>query len=184
LFDPPRSFLDLECGDLSPLLFRGHQSADESAHSISSRPLTQLILTARGEVMYFKNDEVIVDLVRRFESCAIHPADFRHYQHLTVALWYVRQLPYEAASEKMRNGIQKLAAAHGKNAYHETITLFWLKLVSDFVAAHEAGALSDLANQLVEALDDKDLIKKYYSEELIASAEAKSCWVEPDLKSL
>src|SRR5436190_12921702 len=107
--------------------------------------------------MYFKNDEVIVDLVRRFESCELNPADFRHYQHLTVALWYVRQFPFEAASEKMRSGIQKLAAAYGKNAYHETVTLFWLKIVSDFVAAHEGAALSDLANQLVEALDDKDL---------------------------
>jgi len=134
--------------------------------------------------MYFENDEEIVELVRRFESCAIHPADFRHYQHLTVALWYVRQFPYEAASEKMRNGIQKLAAAYGKSGYHETITLFWLKLVSDFVAAQEAGALHDLANRLVEALDDKELIKKYYSEELISSAGAKSGWVEPDLKSL
>jgi hypothetical protein len=133
--------------------------------------------------MYFKNDEEIVDLVRRFESCELDPTNFRHYQHLTVALWYVRQFPYETASEKMRTGIQTLAAAHGKNAYHETITLFWLKMVSDFVAAREAGALSDLANRLVEALDDKDLIKKYYSEELIASAEAKSGWIEPDLKS-
>src|SRR3954469_13729658 len=103
--------------------------------------------------MYFESDEEINDLVRRFESCELNPEDFRHYQHLAVALWYVRQFPYETACEKMRNGIQKLAAAYGKSGYHETITLFWLKMVSEFVPAHEAGALSDLANRLVEALD-------------------------------
>jgi len=108
-----------------------------------------------------ESDEEIVDLVRRFESCEINPADFRHYQHLTVALWYVRQFRYETASEKMRTGIQKLAAAHGKNAYHETITVFWLKIVSDFAAlANPKESMSDLANRLVASCDDKYLIKK------------------------
>ena len=63
----------------------------------------------------FTDDAEINDLVRRFESCEINPADFRHYQHLTVALWYVREFPYEIASEKTRAGIRKLAAAHGKD---------------------------------------------------------------------
>jgi len=132
----------------------------------------------------FATDAEIAELVRRFESCEINPADFRHYQHLTVALWYVRQLPYELACEKLRAGIQKLAAAYGKSGYHETITLFWLMVVRDFVDAHEGGTLSDLANRLVEALDDKDLIKEYYSQELISSPAAKERWVEPDLKTL
>jgi hypothetical protein len=132
----------------------------------------------------FESDEEIVDLVRRFESCELNPADFRHYQHLTVALWYVREFPFEAASEKMRTGIQKLAAAYGKNAYHETITLFWLMVVRDFAApANPKETICDLANRLVASCDDKDLIKKYYSEELIASPAAKESWVEPDLKS-
>jgi hypothetical protein len=135
--------------------------------------------------MHFENDEEIVDLVRRFESCEIHPADFRHYQHLTVALWYVRQFPYATASEKIRTGIQRLAAAYGKTGYHETITRFWLVMVRDFAAAVEQDeAICDLANRMVTSYENKDLIKEYYSEELVDSSEAKAGWVEPDLKSL
>ena len=135
--------------------------------------------------MYFKDDREIVDLVRRFESCEIHPADFRHYQHLTVALWYVRQFPYDLAAEKMRAGIQKLAAAYGKTGYHETITLFWLVIVRDFAAVADSGeATCDLANHMITSYENKDLINEYYSEELLASAEAKDGWVEPDLKAL
>ena len=133
----------------------------------------------------FKDNEEILDLVRRFESCEINPADFRHYQHLTVALWYVHQFPYETASEKMRTGIQKLAAAYGKTGYHETITRFWLVMVRDFAAA--AGTeevICDLANRMVTSFENKDLIKEYYSEDLLDSSEAKDNWVRPDLKSL
>ena len=133
--------------------------------------------------MHFKDDDEIIELVRRFESCELDPADFRHYQHLTVAVWYVRQFPYETASEKMRAGIQKLAAAHGKTGYHETVTLFWLMLVRDFVA-NTGGDVTmfDLANSLIESCTGKNLVNEYYSEELLATVEAKHGWVEPDLK--
>jgi len=133
----------------------------------------------------FNGDEQIIDLVRRFESCEIHPANFRHYQHLTVALWYVHQFPFARASEKMRKGIQKLAAAYGKTGYHETITLFWLIKVRDFAASAESfETMTELANRLVASCADKSLINQYYSEELLASPETKLAWVPPDLKSL
>jgi hypothetical protein len=132
----------------------------------------------------FTDDAEINELVRRFESCEINPADFRHYQHLTVALWYVREFPYEIASEKTRAGIRKLAAAHGKDGYHETITLFWLMAVREFVATADAAeSISDLANRLVSTYD-KTLIAEYYSAELLASPEAKAQSVPSDLKPL
>jgi hypothetical protein len=135
--------------------------------------------------MYFKDDEEIFDLVRRFESCAIRPEDFRHYQHLTVALWYVREFPYDLASEKMRAGIQKLAAAYGKTGYHETITLFWLAIVRDFAeTSGPAESLCDSANRLAASCTGKNVINEYYSADLLATSEAKERWVEPDLKSL
>jgi hypothetical protein len=135
--------------------------------------------------MYFKDDEEIVDLVRRFESYAIKPEDFRHYQHLTVALWYVREFPYDIASEKMRTGIQRLAAAYGKTGYHETITLFWLLIVRDFAATSDsAESICNLANRLAASCTGKNVINEYYSSELLATPEAKERWVEPDLKPL
>ena len=135
--------------------------------------------------MHFKDEAEISELVRAFETCEIHPAEFKHYQHLAVALWYLKHHPYEAASEKMRNGIQRLAAAYGKTGYHETITVFWLKVVRGFLLKAESRAtIFELANQVASNYGHKNVIAEYYSEEILASVEAKNEWVEPDLKKL
>jgi hypothetical protein len=134
---------------------------------------------------YFKSDDEIRALVESFEACSFHPSEFRHYQHLAVALWYVRHLPPAAAVTKMTSGIKKLAEAYGKTGYHETITLFWLRIVSAFAAQTDAGtSLAAIANQLIDSCDNKDLINDYYSPVLLESARAKAEWVEPDLKRL
>ncbi len=133
--------------------------------------------------MYFKDDAEIEELVRAFETCELNPAEFKHYQHLAVALWYVRSFPYEEASEKMRQGIQRLAAAYGKTGYHETITIFWLKIVRNFRADGSTDKpLFETANKLADKYGNKNLIADYYSEARLTSVEARHGWIEPDLK--
>ncbi len=135
--------------------------------------------------MYFKNETEISELVRAFETCEIHPAEFKHYQHLAVALWYLKHHPYEEASEKMREGIKRLAAAYGKTGYHETITVFWLKMVYSFLMkAKSSATIFELANEVASQYGNKNVIADYYSEETIGSVKAKNEWVEPDLKAL
>jgi len=132
---------------------------------------------------YFKDEAELSALVRAFETCTIHPAEFKHYQHLAVALWYVAHFPYHEASDKMRNGIQKLAAAYGKMGYHETITMFWLEMVRKFFAeAARSDSMLSLANRLATSFD-KNVINEYYSAELLSSEKAKAEWVEPDVKT-
>jgi hypothetical protein len=134
---------------------------------------------------YYKSDEEIRSLVSGFEACSFHPSEFRHHQHLAVVLWYIANLPYADASEKMKRGIQRLAALYGKTGYHETITEFWLRAVRGFLPEGERSeSVATLANQIIEKYADKNLILNYYSPELLASPEAKSVWVEPDLKPL
>jgi hypothetical protein len=133
---------------------------------------------------YFENDNEIISLVHSFEACTIHPAEFKHYQHLTVALWYVANFSYDEATVKMRTGIQKLATAYGKTGYHETITLFWLAIVREFLARSHSRSIVELANKLAAECADKNLIRDYYSEDLLTSDKAKNRWVAPDLKPL
>lgn len=134
--------------------------------------------------IYYRTEEEIRTLVESFEACSFHPSEFRHYQHLTVAMWYVRHLPFAEATDKVTSGIRRLAETYGKTGYHETITLFWLRIVSGFVKSHGNETLPALANALIEHCADKDLIGRHYSPELLASAEAKAKWVEPDLQAL
>jgi hypothetical protein len=134
---------------------------------------------------YYGSDEEIRTLVEAFEACSFHPSEFRHHQHLTVALWYVWHLPYAEAAKKITGGIRRLAETYGKTGYHETITLFWLRTVSKFAAVSDRHlSLAATANQLIETYNDKDFIGEYYSPDLLASAKAKAEWVEPDLKKL
>jgi hypothetical protein len=134
---------------------------------------------------YFKTDDEMGALVRAFEACEIHPAEFKHYQHLAVALWYVAHLPFAAASEKMRSGIQRLASAYGKTGYHETITVFWLAMVRAFWAHASADeSVAVAANRLISECENKNLIYEYYSPERLNSVAAKTGWVEPDLQPL
>jgi hypothetical protein len=136
-------------------------------------------------VDYYQSVDEIRSLVSEFEACSFHPSEFRHHQHLAVVLWYVASLPYDDASERMKCGIQRLAASYGKTGYHETITEFWLRMVRGFLPEGErAESIAVLANQLIEKYADKNLILDYYSAELLASPEAKSGWVEPDVKPL
>lgn len=133
---------------------------------------------------YYKTEEEVRALVESFEACSFHPADFRHYQHLTVALWYVWHLPFEEATERVTSGIRRLAESYGKTGYHETITLFWLRIVTAFVSEHENLTLPALANALIDKCCNKEFIGRYYSPDLLGSAKAKIEWVEPDLAPL
>ena len=133
----------------------------------------------------YSTEDQIRTLVSSFEACTFHPSEFRHYQHLTVVLWYLWHFSPEEATKKMTSGIRRLAEAYGKMGYHETITLFWLRMVSVFVADHrEECSLIATVNALITEYDDKDLIGQFYSPELLASDKAKAAWVEPDLQTL
>ena len=134
---------------------------------------------------HYKTDDEIRALVSAFEACSFHPSEFRHYQHLTVALWYVWHLSPDEAIAEMTKGIRRLAETYGKMGYHETITLFWLRIVANFVAEHRGKtSLTAIANALIDRCNDKDLIDQFYSAELLATDKAKAGWVEPDLKAL
>jgi hypothetical protein len=132
---------------------------------------------------FYAGEREIEELVRGFEDLTLPPQEFDHAGHLTVALWYLARLPAPEASERMRGGLRRFAAHHGSNLYHETITLFWLRVVGAFLGHGGAGhTLAELANRLAASYSDKRLINDYYSPALIQTDEAKSSWVEPDLK--
>jgi hypothetical protein len=44
--------------------------------------------------------------------------------------------------------------------------------------------LTTLANSLIRLCGDKNLPLEYYSRERLMSREARTCWLEPDLKAL
>jgi hypothetical protein len=64
--------------------------------------------------------------------------------------------------------------------YHETITLFWMRIVEDFNASKNGASLLEKANEVAYKWD-KDYPLKFYSRELLFSDEARAKFVEPDI---
>ncbi len=122
-------------------------------------------------------------LVAAFEAGTLPTIEFNHYAHMTVALWYLTRLSYPEAVTAMRSSIQHYAAAHHHDQlYHETITLFWMKVLKHYTQNAEAGlAFPNLVHGALTQLGDKQLMFKHYSRALLFSTEAREKWVEPDV---
>lgn len=138
-------------------------------------------------MVYYQNEAEIEAVVKGFELCTTAKEDFKHCNHLTVAVWYLSNSSPPEAFDKMRDGLFRFLDHHGvgREKYHETMTIFWLKLVQGVMA--EASSQKDLAattNAVVERLAETRVVFEYYSEELLWSDKAKCSWVDPDVKSI
>ncbi len=137
--------------------------------------------------MKYTTESEILAVVRGFENGTIAREDWRHAEHLTVALYYLSHHDFETATSKMRDGIFNLLKAFEVDLkkempYHETLTIFWLRRVADFANSKNGASILETCNELVEKFD-KDFPLRFYSRELLFSDEARRNFVESDLNS-
>ncbi len=138
--------------------------------------------------MRYKTETEIAEVVRGFEETTISRDEWRHAEHLTLALHYLTLYDYETATQQMRQGIFRLLKSFGVDLtnempYHETLTVFWMKSVNEFNKDNESSSLFDKANNLI-ANHDKDLPLKFYTREHLFSDKARAQFVEPDIVNL
>ena len=133
----------------------------------------------------YKNEDEIKSLVESFERGTVAEKDWRHAEHLAVALFYLSTHDFDAALAKMRDGIFNLLRAFKVDLtkempYHETLTVFWMRAVDDFRKSRGGASLTEICGELV-ANFDKDYPLRFYSRELLFSDEARARFVEADL---
>lgn len=134
----------------------------------------------------YESEEDIFDLVYAFESAAIPRNEWKHAEHLIVALYYVSHYDIEIATEKMRSGILNLLANGFKidlakeMPYHETITVFWIRTVAEFHASSNGKPIAEKISEMVGRFD-KEYLLSFYSRERLFSDEARTRYIEPDL---
>ena len=132
----------------------------------------------------------IESLVRAFKECKLPQWEWNHQAHLTVALWFLFHYSEQEATHCIRVGIMRYNSAVGiqttpNSGYHETITLFWIRIISRYLAAEGAYCtMVDLANGLINSYGNKNLPLEYYSRDRLMSSDARRNWVEPDLKPI
>lgn len=131
----------------------------------------------------YRSIEQISQLIRDFENGSLAPNQFDHHAHLTVALWYLTRLPFADATATMRSNIQYFAATHGQGQlYHETITMFWMRLLRHVLDTTEPSEpFPDVVYRAICTFGSMQPFFRHYSRDRAFSPEARRQWVDPDL---
>lgn len=141
------------------------------------------------ETKNYKTEADIKSLIAKFENCTLPRSEWNHQAHLTVALWYLNRYDEQEAINVIRQGIQGYNAAIGiqttkDGGYHETLTLFWIWMVNHYLSATQnKNSILETAIAVNNTYNDKYLPFQYYSRDLLMSWEARTNWVEPDLRA-
>ena len=108
---------------------------------------------------------------------------FGHREHIQLTWLAVRRYGVAAAIDIVSDGIQRTSRYAGRpQKYHATISRAWVVLVG-----HHCTDRQDTFDEFLSGwpdLLDKRLLSRHYRSAVLASAEARSGWVEPDLLPL
>jgi hypothetical protein len=107
---------------------------------------------------------------------------FGHRQHVQLAFLTVREHGTAAAVANLGDWLRHITAyQRAPQKYNATVTRAWTEIVGHHVAADPA--VSDFAEFAARypALLDKRLLNRHYRAATLASAAARTGWVEPDL---
>ncbi len=125
------------------------------------------------------NDQTFL---QAFEDCTLPPSEFSHRGHIRMAWLYLRAYGWDDGVDRIRSGIQAFAARLGATTkYHETITVFWARVVYHMITDQpQLDSFDDFLLHFPQILDSH-LIERHYSADLLKSPLARQQWVEPDL---
>jgi hypothetical protein len=125
------------------------------------------------------------DFVAAFFSGRIANTSFHHRDHLRLAWCLIRKSGIEAATGMITGGIRHFAAQHGHaEKYHETLTKFWVRIVSHMIDTRPDIAAFDQFLEMYPHLLDTALPYHHWRRETMQSQDARARWVEPDLLAL
>ena len=103
------------------------------------------------------SEQEIERVVRGFETCETSADDFKHKDHLVVAVWYVHNFGREAALDRMREGLLRFLAHHrvDPKKYSEEITRFWIERIAERLEVAGNASIVERCNAVLSA-DDAD----------------------------
>lgn len=124
------------------------------------------------------------ELVGRFESLAIAPADFRHREHVRLACAMLRGTDFGDAAVRFRAALRRFAAAAGvPGRYHETLTWAYLAVIAQRMAEDPSAATSlDFVARHPDLLDHRTgaVARHYDIAAITACPLARAVFVLPE----
>ncbi len=131
------------------------------------------------------------DFLRGFEQGTYPVRQWTHAAHLAMAAGYLTRMSAEEALPFLRERIAAYNVAQGganteSSGYHESLTVFWIKLVSSHLAALEPGMprIAKVRSTVDTFAPQRDIFRRYWSFDVVKSVEARRTWVPPDLQPL
>ena len=122
-------------------------------------------------------DSLNADLAR-FVRGDCDPAHFPHREHVRMAFEVLRRHSFTEAALHCSQALRTMAARAGKpQAYHETITIAFLSLI-----AERMDKIADFESfeRCNPELLDKNVLKRWYRPERLASDGARRTFILPD----
>ena len=125
------------------------------------------------------------DFLTRFHNSSLASSEFKHRGHLRLAFLILKHHSTEESARILSREIQRFAASQGSpGRYHETLTRFWVRLVSHAMSlAPEAKGIDELIARFPLLLE-KDLPYRHWTRSTFDSQHARAGWVPPDLSPL
>ncbi|HEY9045675.1 MAG TPA: hypothetical protein VIN08_07250 [Ohtaekwangia sp.] len=138
----------------------------------------------------YQREADILYLIDSFRNRTLPAAEWTHHAHLVTALWFNKTFSEYEAICYLRSGIITYNLQSGgentpAKGYHETLTLFWCKIIRSFINQHPDIPLPELCTIFLQSEQaSRDLPLRFYSREKLFSVEARAIWIEPDIAPL
>ncbi|HYG53265.1 MAG TPA: hypothetical protein VD905_20340 [Flavobacteriales bacterium] len=130
-------------------------------------------------------------LLDRFKKLTLAKTEWTHHAHIMVAAGFICEYGLQKAVPMIRESIKTYNVTTGgvntdTAGYHETITMFWIAKVHEFICANEhITDLTELINTMLEGkFSNASYPYEYYSKDFLMSVEARKNFLLPDLKTL
>ena len=140
---------------------------------------------------YLATEVTLDHFMNRFFDHSLPKAEWNHAGHVAMAAYLLYDSNVDTALPKVRKAIRAYIEATGgrnteSNGYHETLTVFWMTVVSAKLRELQAVSRLQAVRGVVGAYGEaRRLHTLYYSHDLhAADAVARLQWVEPDLRQI
>lgn len=123
-----------------------------------------------------------------FEPCRLPRVSWTHAAHVRMAWLYLRRGPIDRVIPAVRERIGRLNLSFGGRpaAYHETITVAYLRLIGDRMTREpEVATFAEFSARNPDLLDRTlAALHVHYRRETLLGPAARAAYVEPDLSPL
>ncbi|MEO6329225.1 MAG: hypothetical protein ABIO55_09845 [Ginsengibacter sp.] len=136
------------------------------------------------------SEEELKYIVDGFFNRTLDKSLWTHDAHIITAIWHLMKFDKEDALCRLRSGIISYNLATGventvENGYHETMTIFWWKVINQFLAQRSGYSYRDNCIDFLNSyLAEKNFPLRFYSEQNLFSAMARSRFVNPDVQEI